>query len=67
LPLFSLSFGGKWVCGTEAKEQHSSIKIHPFVCPPSRCSFGHFPFVLLGISAQKEKEYIKTTYYYSLW
>jgi len=55
LPLFSLSFGGKWVCGTEAKEQHSSIKIHPFVCPPSRCSFGHFPFVLLGISAQKRK------------
>ena len=31
------------------------IKIHPFVCPPSRCSFGHFPFVLLGISAQKRK------------
>ena len=39
------------------RTQHSSIKIkiHPFVCPPSRCSFGHFPFVLLGISAQKRK------------
>ena len=25
------------------RTQHSSIKIkiHPFVCPPSRCSFGH--------------------------
>lgn len=58
--LLSLSFGGKWVCGTEAQEQeqYGYSRLKSILLCPSRCLLGIF-LLFWASPHKKEKEYIK--------
>ena len=55
MPRFSLSFGGKWVCGTEAQEHNTRRVKSILLCPKIALFFWAFSFCFGRLRTKKKK------------